>query len=73
MKVQKAISIDTDVLERLMKECKREEIMLSDYVMEAIVRIGPLNYELAQQIRPRNSIGIRREEFFAARPEKFED
>ena len=67
MKVQKAISIDTDVLETLMRECKREEISLSDYIMEAVVRIGPLTYDLAREIRPRNSMGIRREEFFSSR------
>jgi hypothetical protein len=72
MKVQKAVSFDVDVLDLLMKECKREMISLSDYVMEALNNLGPLDYEMAQRVRSKTGMGIRRDEFLAARATKVE-
>ena len=72
MKVQKAISIETDELSVLLGECKREEIQFSDYIREAIFRLGPLTYELAGDIRRKKGMGIWRDAFFSSREVKVE-
>jgi hypothetical protein len=70
MKVQKAFSMSYDQLTILLAELKREELSISDYLMEAINRLGPPTYELRMEIVKNKSEGRTREAFFSARQSK---
>jgi len=67
-KVQVNFSLDYDIYTTLTKECSREATPLSQYMQWAINKLGPLTFEMAQEIRMNSGSGQQRDKFFDARP-----